>query len=67
MTMVFPEPGIGFRLFPADLSASVTDYYREQGVEVLAGETVAAASGHLGRRWGPGESSRRTASSRGSA
>ena len=45
VTMVFPEPGIGFRLFPGDLSASVTDYYREQGVEVLAGETVAAASG----------------------
>src|SRR5690348_10761172 len=45
VTMLFPEPGIGHRLFPADLSASVTDYYREQGVEVLAGEMVASASG----------------------
>ena len=45
VTMLFPEPGIGHRLFPADLSASVTDYYREKGVEVLAGEMVAAASG----------------------
>lgn len=45
VTMLFPEPGIGFRLFPEGLSASVTDYYREKGVEVLAGETVAAASG----------------------
>jgi NADPH-dependent 2,4-dienoyl-CoA reductase/sulfur reductase-like enzyme len=45
VTMLFPEPGIGDRLFPADLSASVTDYYREKGVEVLAGEMVASASG----------------------
>jgi 3-phenylpropionate/trans-cinnamate dioxygenase ferredoxin reductase component len=44
VTMLFPEPGIGHRLFPADLSASVTDYYREKGVEVLAGEMVSAAS-----------------------
>ena len=46
VTMLFPEPGVGHRLFPADLSASVTDYYREKGVEVLAGEMVASASGH---------------------
>jgi NADPH-dependent 2,4-dienoyl-CoA reductase/sulfur reductase-like enzyme len=45
VTMLFPEPGIGFRLFPADLSASVTEYYREKGVEVLSGELVASASG----------------------
>jgi NADPH-dependent 2,4-dienoyl-CoA reductase/sulfur reductase-like enzyme len=45
VTMLFPEPGIGYRLFPAGLSASVTDYYREKGVEVLAGEMVEAASG----------------------
>jgi NADPH-dependent 2,4-dienoyl-CoA reductase/sulfur reductase-like enzyme len=45
VTMLFPEPGIGHRLFPLDLSASVTDYYREKGVEVLAGEMVGAASG----------------------
>jgi 3-phenylpropionate/trans-cinnamate dioxygenase ferredoxin reductase component len=44
VTMLFPEDGIGHRLFPGDLSASVTDYYREKGVEVLAGEMVASAS-----------------------
>jgi NADPH-dependent 2,4-dienoyl-CoA reductase/sulfur reductase-like enzyme len=43
--MLFPEAGIGHRLFPTDLSASVTDYYREKGVEVLAGEMVSSASG----------------------
>jgi 3-phenylpropionate/trans-cinnamate dioxygenase ferredoxin reductase subunit len=41
VTMVFPEPGIGARIFPSELSMSVTDYYRERGVEVLAGESVA--------------------------
>jgi len=45
VTMLFPEPGIGHRLFPADLSASVTDYYREKGVDVRAGEMVSEASG----------------------
>jgi 3-phenylpropionate/trans-cinnamate dioxygenase ferredoxin reductase component len=42
VTMVFPEPGIGARIFPAELSASVTDYYRAEGVEVLAGASVTA-------------------------
>ena len=45
VTMLFPEPGIGHRLFPADLSASVTAYYREKGVDVRAGEMVSEASG----------------------
>jgi 3-phenylpropionate/trans-cinnamate dioxygenase ferredoxin reductase component len=42
VTMVFPEPGIGARIFPTELSASVTDYYRAQGVEVVAGASVTA-------------------------
>ena len=45
VTMVFPEPGIGARLFPAALSEFLVDYYREKGVDVLSGETVTAASG----------------------
>src|SRR5947208_721431 len=45
VTMLFPEPGIGFRLFPLGLSEFVADYYREKGVEVHAGELVASASG----------------------
>ncbi len=44
VTMVFPEPGIGFRLFPTGLSEFLARYYREKGVEVLSGETVSAAS-----------------------
>jgi 3-phenylpropionate/trans-cinnamate dioxygenase ferredoxin reductase subunit len=45
VTMIFPEAGIGARLFPGELAQFVTDYYRERGVEVLAGETVAAIEG----------------------
>jgi 3-phenylpropionate/trans-cinnamate dioxygenase ferredoxin reductase subunit len=40
VTMVFPEPGIGARIFPAELSAALNDYYRERGVEVLPEVTV---------------------------
>jgi 3-phenylpropionate/trans-cinnamate dioxygenase ferredoxin reductase component len=40
VTIVLPEPGIGARIFPADLSAFVTDYYREKGVEVLTNTSV---------------------------
>ena len=40
VTIAFPEPGIGARIFPADLSAFVTDYYRDKGVEVLANTSV---------------------------
>src|SRR5204862_100284 len=40
VTMVFPEQGIGARLFPPELADYVTGYYRERGVEVLPGELV---------------------------
>jgi 3-phenylpropionate/trans-cinnamate dioxygenase ferredoxin reductase subunit len=41
VTMVFPEEGIGWRTFPAHLSGEVTDYYRNQGIEMIAGAQVA--------------------------
>lgn len=44
VTMVFPEAGIADRLLPPALSAFVTGYYREHGVEVLAGEQVSSVS-----------------------
>jgi len=47
VTMVFPDPGICARLFPADLSAFVTDYYRERGVEVHTGQKVSGAGDDL--------------------
>jgi NADPH-dependent 2,4-dienoyl-CoA reductase/sulfur reductase-like enzyme len=41
VTMLIPEDGIGARLFPADLSRFLVDYYREQGVDVRTGEGFA--------------------------
>src|SRR5262245_49013934 len=40
VTMVFPDPGVCSRIFPSDLTAFVTDYYRTKGVDVLAGGSV---------------------------
>jgi NADPH-dependent 2,4-dienoyl-CoA reductase/sulfur reductase-like enzyme len=40
VAMVFPEAGIGARVFPQDLSLFLNDYYREKGVEVYPGELV---------------------------
>ncbi len=41
VTMIFPEAGVCARAFPADLSAFVTRYYGERGVDVWTGEQVA--------------------------
>jgi NADPH-dependent 2,4-dienoyl-CoA reductase/sulfur reductase-like enzyme len=40
VTLVFPDNGIGARLFPPELAEFVNGYYREKGVEVLPGELV---------------------------
>jgi len=40
VSMTFPEPTIGFRLFPRGLGDFVTGYYRDKGIEVNAGGTV---------------------------
>lgn len=40
VTMLFPEAGIGARVFPADLARFLVDYYREKGVDARPGETV---------------------------
>jgi NADPH-dependent 2,4-dienoyl-CoA reductase/sulfur reductase-like enzyme len=45
VSMIFPEPGIGHLMFPPDLSAFLTDYFREKGVDVIPGELVAGVSG----------------------
>jgi NADPH-dependent 2,4-dienoyl-CoA reductase/sulfur reductase-like enzyme len=36
VVMVFPAASIGSRVYPADLAAFVTDFYREKGVTILA-------------------------------
>ena len=40
VTMVFPEPGIGARIFPAAISAALNDHYREHGIDVIPGVSV---------------------------
>jgi len=49
VTMVFPENGIGARLFPPELAEFVNGYYREKGVEVLPGEVVEGIEGGVVR------------------
>ena len=41
VVMIFPGKGIGGRVFPDNLSQFVSGFYRQKGVEVLAGEKVA--------------------------
>jgi NADPH-dependent 2,4-dienoyl-CoA reductase/sulfur reductase-like enzyme len=41
VVMLFPGAGIGDHVFGSELSAFLNDYYRQHGVEVLPGETVA--------------------------
>lgn len=40
VVMIFPEAGIGGRIFPSDLAHFLNAYYRKKGVEVLSGELV---------------------------
>ncbi len=54
VTMVVPEAGIAARILPAELSAFVTDYYREHGVEVLTGASVTAVRGGMTVETGSG-------------
>jgi NADPH-dependent 2,4-dienoyl-CoA reductase/sulfur reductase-like enzyme len=38
--LIFPGEGICSRMFPADLSRHLNEFYRQKGVEVLAAESV---------------------------
>ena len=40
VTMIVPQQGLGARVFPADLSRYLVDYYRREGVTMLIGESV---------------------------
>jgi NADPH-dependent 2,4-dienoyl-CoA reductase/sulfur reductase-like enzyme len=40
VTMIFPEDGIGARVFPADLAGFLVEYYREKGVDVRPAGSV---------------------------
>ena len=38
VVLIFPEAGVGGRLFPAELAGFLNDYYGQKGVEVLPGQ-----------------------------
>jgi len=40
VTIIFPEPGIGSRVYPAALSRFLNDYYRSKGVDIMAGDAI---------------------------
>ncbi len=46
VSLLFPENGIGARLFPYDLSQFLNDFYRQKGVQVLPGETLTGLETH---------------------
>lgn len=42
VTLIFPGPGIGNRMYPASLSQFLNHYYQEKGVTVVTGDTATA-------------------------
>jgi 3-phenylpropionate/trans-cinnamate dioxygenase ferredoxin reductase subunit len=46
VVMLFPKEAIGSHAFPADLARFLNGFYREKGVEVLAGESVSGLETH---------------------
>ncbi len=40
VSMLFPEDGIGARVYPPDLSQFLNEFYQKKGVDVLAGELI---------------------------
>jgi 3-phenylpropionate/trans-cinnamate dioxygenase ferredoxin reductase subunit len=45
VVLAFPDEGIGGRMFPADLARFLNDFYRQKGVEILAGVTAVGMEG----------------------
>jgi 3-phenylpropionate/trans-cinnamate dioxygenase ferredoxin reductase subunit len=49
VSLIFPEDSIGARIYPKELSQFLNDFYRQKGVEVLAGEQIDSYSSNNGR------------------
>jgi 3-phenylpropionate/trans-cinnamate dioxygenase ferredoxin reductase component len=49
VVMLVPEDGVGARVYPADLSHSLNDYYREKGVDLRTGEGLAGLTPRGGK------------------
>ncbi len=48
--IIFPEEAIGARVYPHELSQYLNDYYRQKGVEVLAGEQISTVESRDDRK-----------------
>lgn len=46
VTMIFPDAGIGARIYPPALSQFLNDYYQEKGIGVMAGDSATAIAHH---------------------
>lgn len=46
VTMIFPEDGIGARVYPSSLSQFLNSFYTSKGIEVLAGNGVVSIEKH---------------------
>ena len=42
VTMIFPEPYIGMRVFPEELGKAMLNQYRERGINILSGDVPVA-------------------------
>ncbi len=40
VTMLFPDSGIGARIYPAELSTYLNEFFRQKGVEIISGASV---------------------------
>ncbi len=49
VTMVFPGQAIGASIYPKELASFLTDYFRQKGVEVVTGDSVASVEETGGR------------------
>ena len=49
VVMAFPEAAIGVRMYPPDLAMFLNDFYRQNGVEVMAGQRVVSMEMRGGR------------------
>jgi 3-phenylpropionate/trans-cinnamate dioxygenase ferredoxin reductase component len=54
VTMIFPEAGIGGRVFPAGQAYFLNEYFRNKGVTVLAGQSILHCKKSMSRcKWLP--------------
>lgn len=49
VTLIFPDEFVGSRIYPVELARSLSEFFRERGVEVIAGTKVTGCESRLGK------------------